>query len=68
MNKQTYSSIKIKDKEVYLMVSDTGEKKWTKNKNLALSFNTDNEAEKFASDYFKNYKNWEVKEITIKFE
>ena len=65
---QTYSTIAIKDKNVFLMVSDNGEKKWTKNKDLALSFNTDSQAEKFAKKYFKNYKNWEVKEIGIEFE
>ena len=67
-NMQTYSTIAIKDKNVYLMINDTGETKWTKNKDLALSFNTDSQAEKFATKYFKNYKNWEVKEIGIEFE
>lgn len=65
---QTYSTIAIKDKNVYLMINDIGETKWTKNRNLALSFNTDSQAEKFAKKYFKNYKNWEVKEISIQFE
>lgn len=67
MNNQTYSSIGIKNKNVYLMVSDTGEKKWTKNKNLALSFNTDKQAEEFGKKYFTKFKNWEVKDIEIKF-
>lgn len=65
---QTYSTIAIKNKEVYLMVNDIGETKWTKNKNLALSFNTDNQAKQFATKYFKNYRNWEVREIGIEFE
>lgn len=65
---EKYSTIAIKNKEVYLMINDTGETKWTKNKDLALSFNTDNQAKQFATKYFKNYKNWEVKEIGIEFE
>ena len=65
---QTYSTIAIKNKEVFLMINDGGETKWTKNKNLALSFNTDNQAKEFATKYFKNYKDWEVKEIGIEFE
>ena len=67
-NMQTYSTIAIKGKNVYLMINDIGETKWTKNKNLALSFNTDRQAEKFAKRYFKNYRNWEVREIGIEFE
>ena len=65
---QTYSTIAIKNKEVYLTINDSGETKWTKNKDLALSFNTDSQAEKFAKRYFKNYRNWEVREIGVEFE
>lgn len=65
---QTYSTIAIKEKNVYLMINDIGETKWTKNKDLALSFNTDKQAQAFASSHFKNYKNWEIKEIGIEFE
>lgn len=65
---QTYSTIAIKGENVYLMINDSGETKWTKNKNLALSFNTDSQAKEFATKYFKNYKDWEVKEIGIEFE
>lgn len=65
---QTYSTIGIKGKNIYLMVNDMGETKWTKNKNLALSFNTDDQAKEFGKKYFKNYTNWEVKEIGIEFE
>ena len=65
---QTFSTIAIKGKNVYLMVNDTGDKRWTKNKDLALSFNTDSQAEKFAKRYFKNYRNWEVREIGVEFE
>ena len=36
---------------------------WTFNYNDALWFNTNDEAERFARDYFKNFKDWEVKEI-----
>ena len=36
---------------------------WTFNCNNALWFNTHDEAKKFAESYFKNFKNWEVKEI-----
>ena len=36
---------------------------WTFNYNNALWFNTYDEAERFARDYFKNFKNWEIKDI-----
>lgn len=36
---------------------------WTFNYNDALWFNTNEEAERFAIDYFKNFKNWKIKEI-----
>lgn len=36
---------------------------WTFDYNEALWFNTNDEAESFARDYFKNFKDWEIKTI-----
>ena len=36
---------------------------WVFDYNNALWFNTNEEAERFAIDYFKNFKDWEVKEV-----
>ena len=36
---------------------------WVFDYNNALWFNTNEEAKRFATDYFKNFKNWKVKEI-----
>lgn len=40
---------------------------WTFDYNEALWFNTNDEAERFARDYFKNFKNWKIKEIDYTF-
>lgn len=63
-----FSTITIKGKNVYLMINDLGETKWTTNKNLALCFNTDIKAKEYATRYFKNFKNWEVKDVLINFD
>ena len=63
-----FSTITIKGKNVYLMINDLGETKWTNNKNLALCFNTDIKAKQYAERYFKNFKNWEIKDIIIAFD
>ena len=63
-----FSTIAIKEKNVFLMVDDLGKTKWTKNKNLALCFQTDNKAEQYAKRYFKNFKDWEVRDIMIEFD
>ena len=36
---------------------------WVFDYNEALWFNTNEEAERFAIDYFKNFKNWEIKDV-----
>lgn len=63
-----FSTVAIKGKNVYLMINDLGETKWTTNKNLALCFNTEIKAKQYATRYFKNFKNWEVRDILINFE
>ena len=63
-----FSAIKIRNKNVFLMVDDLGKNKWTTNKNLALCFNTDIKAKEYATRYFKNFKNWEIKDIIIAFD
>lgn len=62
-----FSTIAIKGKNVYLMINDLGETKWTTNKNLALCFQTDAKADQYATRYFKNFKDWEVRDILIEF-
>ena len=63
-----FSAITIKNKNVFLMVDDLGKTKWTTNKNLALCFNTDIKAKEYATRYFKNFKDWEIKDIMIEFD
>lgn len=63
-----FSTIAIKEKNVYLMVDDLGKTKWTTNKNLALCFNTDIKAKQYAERYFKNFQDWEIKDIMIEFD
>lgn len=40
--------------------------KWTFNKNEALGFETEKEAENFAKDYFKNFNDWGYDSLIIK--
>lgn len=40
--------------------------KWTFDKNEALGFETEKQANDFAKDYFKNFKNWEFDNLIIK--
>ena len=63
-----FSAITIKNKNVFLMVDDLGKTKWTTNKNLALCFNTDIKAKQYAEKYFKNFKDWEIRDIMIAFD
>ena len=63
MQKEIFYSIKIKDKNVYLMVDDNGKHVWTKGTRNAIYWQDSVGAEKFGKGYFKNYKNWEVAEI-----
>ena len=65
---EEFSTIAIKGKNVYLMINDLGETKWTKDKNLALCFQTDAKAEQYAKRYFKNYKEWEIRDVLIEFD
>lgn len=39
--------------------------KWTFNKNEALGFETEKEAENFAKDYFKNFNDWGYDSLII---
>lgn len=50
------------------MVDDLGKTKWTTNKNLALCFNTNIKAKQFAERHFKNFKNWEIRDVLIAFD
>ena len=50
------------------MVDDLGKTKWTTNKNLALCFNTDIKAKQYAKRYFKNFQDWEIRDIMIEFD
>ena len=63
-----FSTVAIKGKNVYLMINDLGETKWTTNKNLALCFNTDIKAKEYAERHFKNFKDWEIRDIMIAFD
>ena len=40
--------------------------KWTFNKQEALGFETEKEAENFAKDYFKNFTNWGYDSLVIR--
>lgn len=57
-------------KTLYLKASDTPSKgvrcEWTFNYEDAIYFNTDSEAEKFANEYFKNFKGWALKDVVAK--
>ena len=63
--KERFSLISMQtknDKTIYL--EEQGNSfGWTFDYNKALWFNTNDEAERFATDYFKNFKDWEIKEI-----
>ena len=67
--KERFSLISMQtknDKTIYL--EEQGNSfGWTFNYNDALWFNTNDEAERFAKNYFKNFKNWEIKEIYYTF-
>lgn len=59
-----------KDRTLYLKASDKPSKnvicEWTYDYNEAIYFNCPSEAEKFANDYFKNFKGWILKEVYAK--
>lgn len=57
MNEE-FSVIKIKGKKVYLQ-ADGDVFKWTTNVNDAIWFDYGLKAEQFASEYFKNFKDYE---------
>lgn len=58
-------------KKLYLKASDKPLKKdttifeWSFDKKNAIWWNTFNETEKFAKNYFKNFKKWEIEEIVV---
>ena len=63
-----FSTIKIKDKEIYLMTDiETGEFSWTKNKSECIIFNEDQKAQSFSEKYFKEFKDWEVTDVEIQY-
>ena len=63
-----FSTIKIKDKEIYLMTDiETGKFSWTKNKSDCIIFNEDQKAQSFSEKYFKEFKNWEVTDVEIQY-
>lgn len=66
-NIESFFVVKIKGKKCYLMVDDTGQKKWTNNKNDSLCFNNEHEANEFAKNYFKKFDNWEISIIDVSF-
>ena len=66
--KMIFSTIKIKNKEVYLMTDiETGQFSWTENKSDCIIFNEERKAQSFAKKYFKEFENWEVVDIEIQY-
>lgn len=55
---QTYDG-----RRLYLKSDDAYKKEWTFNKGEAIWFETYTEAEAFANKWFKNFKNWEIREV-----
>ena len=51
------------DKTLYLMSGANGGFNWTFDYEECIWFETENEANNFASDYFKNFNNWKIKEV-----
>ena len=64
MQKEFFYTIKIKNKNVYLMVNDGGKYVWTNKKSNALYFQTEKNATDLAKKYFKKFSNWEVSEVS----
>lgn len=57
--------IKMKNKSIYLAIDEQYKGKktkciWTNNYDESIAFNTQNEAEDFANNYFKSFYNWEI--------
>lgn len=50
-------------KTLYLMENIGNSCKWTFNRDNSIWFNTLEEAQKFAKQYFKNFKNYTIKEF-----
>lgn len=65
MEKYNFYAVRIVGKGVYLMVDDSGKKKWTSKKNDCLVFDSESKAIEFAKKYFKSFNNWEVVEVTF---
>ncbi len=68
-----FVAIAMEDKKgrtLYLKASDKPAKnvvcEWTYDYDEAIYFNCPSEAEKFANDYFKNFKGWILKEVYAK--
>lgn len=68
-----FVAIAMEDKKgrtLYLKASDKPSKsvvcEWTYDYDEAIYFNCPSEAEKFANDYFKNFKGWILKEVYAK--
>lgn len=59
-----------KGRILYLKASDKFSKnvicEWTYDYDEAIYFNCPAEAEKFANNYFKNFKNWALKDVYAK--
>ena len=63
-----FSTIKIKNKEVYLMTDiETGQFSWTENKSDCIIFNEERKAQSFAKKYFKEFENWEIENVEIQY-
>ena len=51
--------------ELYLEATNDGKYGWNKDLNEAIWFDSELEAESFSNKYFKNFKDWKIKEIKI---
>lgn len=51
-------------KKLYLKCGSGKSMKWTADRSESCYFNTETQAEKFASKYFKNFKNYQFETFT----
>ena len=73
MERYDFVAIVMEDKKgrtLYLKASNKPSKgvvcEWTYNYDEAIYFNCPSEAEKFANNYFKNFKNWGLKDVCVR--
>ena len=70
MERYDFVAIVMEDRKgriLYLKASDKPSKEivceWTYDYDVAIYFNTNSEAEKFANSYFKSFKDWKLKDV-----